>query len=117
MAGNLSHLSESEQLPFEGYCDSKGFTSVEATRLQKNILHHSNDYNDDSNDPAFSCKDSNDSSCESSGTSLDLCCCNLTIYEIRKSLLCTVDTFLNSERLSNNIDIEYHEKMKQHIKE
>ena len=25
---------------FEGYCDSYGFTSPEATRLQRNILNH-----------------------------------------------------------------------------
>ena len=70
----LESLSESDQQSFEGYHESEGFTSVEATQLQKNILHHSNDCDGDANDPAFSCKDSDDSSCKSSGVSLDLRC-------------------------------------------
>ena len=74
-------------------------------------MHHSNYCHDDANEPAFSCKDSDDSSCKSSGTSLDLRC-NLNRDEIRKSLLSTVDTFLNSEQVSNYIAIEYHEEVK-----
>ena len=98
-------------MPFVGYHDSKGFTSVEATRLKKNILYHSNDCHDDANDPAFSCKDNDDSSCKSSGKSLDLYC-NLDRDEIMKSLLSTVDTFLYSEQVSNNVAMEYHEEIK-----
>ena len=89
---------------------------MEATRLQKNVLQHSNDCDGDANDPAYRCKDSDDSSCKSSCASLDLRC-DRTRKEIRKSLLITVDTFLNSEQVSNEIAIEYHEEMKKHIKE
>ncbi len=96
----LESFSESEQLSFEGYHDSEGFTSVEAIRLQKHILHHSNDCDGDANDPACSCKVSDDTSCKSSCAFLDLHFNLNREEEIRKLLLSTVNTFLNSEGVS-----------------
>ena len=101
----LESFCKSAQLCFEGYCDNEGFTSVEATRLQKNILHNSNDCDGDANDPAFSYKASDDdSNCKSSGATLDVHF-NLNRDEICKSLMSTVDTFLNSEQVLNEIAI------------
>ena len=103
-------ISPNENVTFEGYRQSEGFTSAEAKRLQRNVLHHSKDCNGEDYDPHFNCNESIGATSESNEDSLDICS-NTNRDEIRKSLVSCVDTFLNSELVSNEMVQEFHDEI------
>ncbi len=70
---------------FEGYLDSYGFTSPEATRLQRNILNHYKNGEEVVNDTQFSCNGPVDENSEYMDESLDICR-KKSRDEVRKSL-------------------------------
>ena len=109
-SGRLQDLiSPNEIVSFEGYRESDGFTSAEAKRLQRNLLHHSKQCNGEDYDPHFSCSESIQGISEFND-SLDICC-TTNRDEIRKSLVSCVDTFLSSERVSNEMVNEFNEEV------
>ncbi len=75
---------------FEGYCDSFGVTSPEATRLQRNILNHYKNGEEVVNDTQFSCNESVDENSEYMDESLNICR-KKDRDEVRKSLVTCVD--------------------------
>ena len=94
--------------PFEGYRDSAGFTSPEASQLKRNISQHSIAY--DTNNPHFSCNDNIELASEPSEESLDICS-DLNCDEVRKLLMRYVDNFLYKERVSIKMVQEFHEEV------
>ena len=73
-------------------------------------MHHSKDCNGEDYDPHFNCNESIGATSESNEDSLDICS-NTNRDEIRKSLVSCVDTFLNSERVSNEMVQEFHDEI------
>ena len=95
-------------MSFEGYCQSEGFTSAEAKRLQRNVLHHSKYCNGEDYDPHFSCNESIDATSKSNEDSLDQCI-KMNWDEIMNLLVSCGDTFLSSEQVSNGIVQGFHD--------
>ena len=99
-----------DRVSFERYHDSYGFTLPEATRLQRNIWNHYKNGEEVVNDTQFSCNGSVDENSEYNRKSLDICS-KKNRDEVRKSLVTCVDTFLSSERVSNEMADKFHEEV------